>query len=151
MLLNKEKIIKIKQKTYSLLEVSTAHGLPNIVRAKNVIILIMWSIITSLSTCAGLYFVINDIINFLKYDTVTVLEAVNEQHSQFPTISICGYPPLNTSIDKLLLKLRFDRIDETNLSKIFEEFNDNIFGKCCLWRCLGKTNMSKSSITNGNL
>jgi len=98
-LLNKEKIIKIKQKTYSLLEVSTAHGLPNIVRAKNVIILIMWSIITSLSTCAGLYFVINDIINFLKYDTVTVLEAVNEQHSQFPTISICGYPPLNTSID----------------------------------------------------
>jgi amiloride-sensitive sodium channel subunit alpha len=130
MLLNKEKIIKIKQKTYSLLEVSTAHGLPNIVRAKNVIILIMWSIITSLSTCAGLYFVINDIINFLKYDTVTVLEAVNEQHSQFPTISICGYPPLNTSIDKLLLKVRFDRIDETNLSKIFEEFNDNIFGKC---------------------
>ena len=130
MLLNKEKMKIIKQKTSSLLEVSTAHGLPNIVRAKNVTILIMWSIVTFISTCAGSYFVIDNIIDFSKYNTVTILQAVNEEQSQFPTISICGHPSLNMSIDKLFLKVRFDRIDETNLSRIFEKFNDNVFGKC---------------------
>ena len=130
MLLNKEKLKRIKHKTSCLLEVSTAHGLPNIVRSKNVTILIMWSIVTFASTCAGFYFVIDNIIDFLKYNTVTILQAVNEEQSQFPTISICGYPPLNMSIDKLFLKVRFDRIDETNLSRILEEFNDNVFGKC---------------------
>ncbi len=130
MLLNKEKLQKIKEKTSSLLEVSTAHGLPNIVRAKNVTILIMWSIVTFVSTCACFYFVIDNILDFLKYNTVTTFQEVYEQQSQFPTISICGYPSINKSLDKLLLKVRFDRIDETNLSRIFEEFNDNVFGKC---------------------
>jgi hypothetical protein len=124
------KIKKIKKKTSKLLKVSTFHGLPNIVRAKKAIIIIMWIIVTFLSTCAGSYFIIDDIIDFFKYNTVTTLQEVYEQQSQFPTISICGYPPLNMSIDKLFLRVRFDRIDETNLSKIFEEFNDNVYGKC---------------------
>jgi len=124
------KIKKIKQKISSILEVSSFHGLPNIVRAKKAIIIIMWIIVTFLSTCAGAYFIIDDIIDFFKYNTVTTLQEVCEQQSQFPTISICGYPSLNMSIDKLFLRVRFDRIDETNLSKIFEEFNDNVYGKC---------------------
>jgi hypothetical protein len=124
------KIKKIKKRTRELLEGSTCHGLPNIVRAKKVVIITMWTLVTFVSTCAASYFVIDSIVDFLKYHTVTTLQAVNEQQSQFPTISICGYPPLNMSIDKLFLKVAFDRIDETNLSRIFEEFNDNVFGKC---------------------
>jgi len=125
-----DKIKKIKKRAHELLEVSTAHGLPNIMRAKKRVIITMWIIVTIISTCAASYFVIDNIIDFLKYNTVTTLQEVYEQQPQFPTISICGYPPLNMSIDKLFLRVRFDRIDETNLSKIFEEFNDNVFGKC---------------------
>jgi hypothetical protein len=58
----------------------------------------MWIIVTFISTCAGLYFVIDNIIDFLKYNTVTSLETINEQQSQFPTISICAYPSLNMKI-----------------------------------------------------
>jgi hypothetical protein len=125
-----DKIKKIKKRAHELLEVSTAHGLPNIVRAKKRVIITMWIIVTFISTCAASYFVIDNIIDFLKYNTVTTLQEVYEQQPQFPTISICGNPPLNMSIDKLFLRVRFDRIDETNLSKIFEEFNDNVYGKC---------------------
>jgi hypothetical protein len=124
------KVKRIKKRTRELLEVSTTHGLPNIVRAKNLTILIMWIIVTFISTCAGSYFVIDNIIDFLKYNTVTSLETINEQQSQFPTVSICGYPSLNISIDKLILRVKFDRIDETNLSRFFEEFTDSVYGKC---------------------
>jgi len=124
------KVKRIKKRTRELLEVSTTHGLPNIVRAKNLTILIMWIIVTFISTCAGSYFVIDNIIDFLKYNTVTSLETINEQQSQFPTVSICGFTSLNMSIDKLFLRVRFDRIDETNLSKIIEEYNDNVYGQC---------------------
>jgi hypothetical protein len=125
-----DKIKKIKKRAHELLEVSTAHGLPNIMRAKKRVIITMWIIVTFISTCAGSYFVIDNIIDFLKYNTVTTLETIKEQQSQFPTISICGNPPLNMSIDKLFLRVRFDRIDETNLSKIIEEYNDNVYGQC---------------------
>ncbi len=90
----------------------------------------MWIIVTFISTCAGSYFVIDNIIDFLKYNTVTTLQEVYEQQPQFPTVSICGFTSLNMSIDKLFLRVRFDRIDETNLSKIIEEYNDNVYGQC---------------------
>jgi hypothetical protein len=92
------KVKKIKKRTRELLEVSTTHGLPNIVRAKNLTIFMVWIIVTFISTCAGSYFLIDNIIDFLKYNTVTSLETINEQQSQFPTISICAYPSLNMKI-----------------------------------------------------
>jgi hypothetical protein len=127
---NKSKIKKIKKRTIELLEESSANGLPNIFRARNMIISIMWLIFTILSAFAGSYFVIDSIIDFLKYNTLTTLHQISEQKSQFPTISICGSPSFNVSIDQLFLRVRFDRIDDTNFSRLFEEFNDNIFGKC---------------------
>jgi hypothetical protein len=64
---NKSK--KIKKRTCELLEASTFHGLPNIVRAKRVVIKTMWILVTFISTCAASYFVIDNIIDFLKYRT----------------------------------------------------------------------------------
>ena len=90
----------------------------------------MDNIVTFISTFAGSYFVINNIFDFLKYNTVTSLDTINEQQSPFPTISICGFTSLNMSIEKLFLRVKFDRIDETNLSRIIEEYNDNVYGQC---------------------
>ena len=42
------KFRKIKKRTRELLEVSTSHGIPNIIRTKSLLILIMWSICTIL-------------------------------------------------------------------------------------------------------
>ncbi len=57
-----DKIKKIKKRAHELLEVSTAHGLPNIMRAKKRVIITMWIIVTIISTCAASYFVIDNII-----------------------------------------------------------------------------------------
>ena len=82
-----------------------------------------------ISSITGSYFVIKNVLYYLKYNTVTTINVINESEAEFPTISFCT-PFLKTKIDKSILKVRFDRIDETNLSQISEEFNDLVFGKC---------------------
>jgi len=80
------KFDKIKKRTGELLEVSSIHGIPNIVRTKSLFILIMWSIFTVFSACYGSYFVFKSIVDYLKYDTVTKIEIINEKVVQFPAI-----------------------------------------------------------------
>jgi hypothetical protein len=68
---NKSKIDKVKKRAYDLLEVSTVHGIPNLVRSKSLLVLIMWSTFKILSACLGQYFVIKSVLDYLKFNTVT--------------------------------------------------------------------------------
>jgi hypothetical protein len=52
---NISKIEKLKKRTCELLEVSTVHGIPNIVRSKSLLILIMWFLLTIISASVGSY------------------------------------------------------------------------------------------------
>lgn len=91
----------------------------------------MWFtfIFTSSITCS--YFVIKSIVEYFNYNTVTTIDVINEQQSQFPTISFCiPYLNDNSKINEIISNVRFDRIDITNLSQVFEQYTDNVFGNC---------------------
>jgi len=154
---NESKIKKAKKRTCELLEVSTAHGIPNIIRAKRMLPIIMWSVLTILSTCVGSYYVMDNIFDYFKYSTVTSVDIIDEQQSEFPAITICADPSFNTSIDETILKVKFDNIDKYNFSHIFDQYEDSIFGKCFRFNT-GKNiynesieilNSTKSGKTNG--
>ncbi len=85
----------IKKRTRQLLELSTCHGLPNIVRTQSLFILIMWSFFTVASTCFCSYFVIKAILDYLKNSTITNIQVISENQAQFPTISFCTFPNSN--------------------------------------------------------
>jgi hypothetical protein len=123
------KIKKIKKRTYDLLEVSTCHGIPNIIRTKRLFSILMWSLFIIVSSITGTYFVIKNIVDYLNYNTITTINVIGESEAEFPTLSFC-IPALNSKIEKSILKVNFNRMEETNLSQIFEEFDDNVFGKC---------------------
>jgi hypothetical protein len=57
---------EIKKRTCDLLEVSTYHGIPNKIRSKKLFTLIMWSLLTIISTSAGSYFIIGNMLDYLK-------------------------------------------------------------------------------------
>jgi hypothetical protein len=128
--INESKLVKVKKRTGELLETSTLHGIPNIVRTKSLFILIMWSSFTVLSACYGSYFVFKSIVDYLKYDTVTKIEIINEKVVQFPAISICTIPILNTTINEIVIKSYFDDLLQSNFSDYFEEYADPLKGKC---------------------
>jgi hypothetical protein len=127
---NESKLVKVKKRTRELLEVSTSHGIPNLVRTRNLFILIMWSICTIISACVGSYYVLKSITDFLKYDTVTKFEVINEKEVPFPAISICALPSFNTTINKIIKKIYFDDVLQSNFSNYFEEYIDVVKGKC---------------------
>ena len=59
-ILSKSKLIK--QKTINLLEISTVHGIPNIIRTKRLFSIIMWSLFMIISSITGSYFVIKNLL-----------------------------------------------------------------------------------------
>jgi hypothetical protein len=140
---NESKFARVKKRTSELLEVSTSHGIPNIVRTKSLFILIMWSIFTVLSACTGSFFVLTSILDYLKYDTVTKIDVINEKEVQFPAVSLCARPSFNTTINEIVIKSHFDDIFQSNFSDYFDEYNDVIGGKCFRYNS-GKNIYNKS-------
>jgi hypothetical protein len=120
----------LKERTFELIERSTVHGFPNIIRSKNVFILIMWSSFTLTFTCLGSYFVIDSILDYSKFTTVTRIEVITQQQSQFPTVAFCGYPDLITPLNETILRLSYENQLVKNLSKVIEQFQDPLHGKC---------------------
>jgi len=131
---NESKAKKIKKRTFELLETSTTHGIPNIVRSKSLFVLTMWSIFTITSTCLGSYYAIDTILGYLKYKTITKIEVINERQVPFPAISICAFPSFNSSLDKIISDYIFEDLTLKNLVKnistYYEEYTDVIMGKC---------------------
>jgi len=130
-LTDKNKPLKMtKEKISQLLRQSTAHGIPNMLRASSFLLKSMWLIFVIISTCTCLYFTIKSIQDYFKYSTVTTIKEINEKYSQFPTISICAYPRFSLSIDENIISASYESVDFLNFSRVFEEFNDSFYGKC---------------------
>ena len=143
-----EKWTKIKKRISDQLLSSTAHGLPNILRTKHKLIKITWFIFIVVSTCFGSYFVIDNILDYLQYKTTTTISVVTEYQAQFPTISFCGHPTINASLKETVMSVRYDNIYEKNFSKVFNAFNDSVYGKCYRFNTGRNTYGQKLDILN---
>ncbi len=90
----------------------------------------MWSVCTVLSACLGSYYVLNSILDYLKYETVAKIEVINEHEIQFPAVSFCALPSFNATNDKIIMNSYFDDIRHANFSDYFVEYIDVLMGKC---------------------
>jgi len=89
----------------------------------------MWSFLTITSASIGSYYVIDAVLGYLRFKTVSKIEVITEKQVPFPAISICAYPNFNNSFNKTNSYTRFNDILETDFNK-YEEFYDVILGKC---------------------
>lgn len=90
----------------------------------------MWITFFVFSTSGCAYYTFDSILDYFQYNTVTTIKVINEQQAQFPTVTLCFYPELFTSINRSILKLSFESVRETNFSRVLEEFYDSYYGKC---------------------
>ena len=72
---------------------STAHALPNIIRAKQTWLKIFWTILLILSAIVCFILLIHDISNYFAREVVTKITYTNEISSEFPSIKICADVP----------------------------------------------------------
>ena len=127
----KSKKDKIREKSINIVTSSTIHGLPNILRSNNYYIITIWSICFAASFCVCSYFVVKNILDYLRYEKVTTISVINENKCLFPTVSVCAYPNVLNSTN-FIKYIRFDRndINKSNFKYILEEFIDPNYGKC---------------------
>ncbi|RNA13947.1 acid-sensing ion channel 4 [Brachionus plicatilis] len=90
------------QKLKEIVESSTIHGMPNILRTKSNVIRIFWILIFLASFSYCIYSVILIIIKYLQYNVIVKMEIVQSFNSEFPAVTFCNVNPLDFSIDENL-------------------------------------------------
>lgn len=68
------------------------HALPKIVNSNKKYELIVWSLLFLLCTFCCVYTIINDIIEYTKYQSSSNLDIIRNISAKLPSISICSYP-----------------------------------------------------------
>jgi hypothetical protein len=111
--------LKIKETIKSIVEDSTIHGIPRLVKPNSWISKIAWMLffIASISYC--IYLILTAIFVYLQYNTVTSIETITDMPADFPVITICNLNQLQTNYS-------FDLIRKYSKSP-FENYMKNFF------------------------
>jgi DNA-binding XRE family transcriptional regulator len=98
-------------------------------RSKRFLIKIIWSLFVLIFLFLSIYYVILNIIDYLKYETTTSIQTIYEQESEFPTISICS--KIDTNFEIKILDIWFNNENLTiEWKNHIEQYNDAFYGKC---------------------
>ena len=95
---------KIRKHTHNSLENSTLHAIPNILKSKEIIKKIVWTIFFIISFGFCLYFISKNLLDLFENEVVTNVDLIHEEHPIFPKITIC-----QNSIHDLLIYSSFVR------------------------------------------
>lgn len=119
---------------------STSHGLPRILKSKNIFFKFMWTFFMTTSCSACCYLITTSIMNFLKWQVVTKIDIVTEIPSIFPTISICSANPIqkNFSLEYVDEVLKRSGIHNNSL---FESYSINYQFKFMFSKYLSMSNL----------
>ena len=106
---NKEVMSNFKKEIYSLLETTTAHALPNIVRSESYFIKLVWLLLFLGFFSYSIYSLIIMVSDFLEYNVLIKYELRQQfDDLEFPTVTICPLSPYdfaNTTQLKTVLDL----------------------------------------------
>lgn len=97
----------LKHELASLIEASTFHGIPNILRSKHLIVKVMWVVcfMISISCCSIIIYHASD--DFLQNEVVTNIDEIYDTNIQFPTVEFC-IQSTNQSLDEILIACLFN-------------------------------------------
>lgn len=84
----------VKETTCRVLESSTSHGIPNILRAERNSVKILWTLFTFVATALCAVLVIESILSYLEFGVTTTIRIKNEISSTFPAITLCSLSSL---------------------------------------------------------
>jgi hypothetical protein len=116
-----------KSPIQEILTVSSLAYLLSPFRSKRLLIKILWSLFILMFVFLSIYYVILNIIDYLKYDTITSIQTIYESESEFPTVSICSQ--FETKLDVKILNFWFNA-KEQSLESDLKAYNDSSFGQC---------------------
>jgi Amiloride-sensitive sodium channel len=127
----KSKIFYLK-KLFDLVETSSCHGLPNIIRSKNYSIKIIWSIAFLASFIYSLISIVNTVNEFLDFNVVVNMELIQDYDLEFPAVTICNNNPFDFTDNEAVEKIETFLKNVTNTNENYFIFkNQTITNSSC--------------------
>jgi hypothetical protein len=109
---------EIKTNLCEILSESTAYGLPKIFKSKRIFFKIFWLAFILFGSIASIYFIIDSMNNYLKYEVIPKIEIIHEIPISFPTITFCS----NESLNKDLIDFCSFSKEENNCKDYFQMY-----------------------------
>ena len=116
----------IKEDFFSLLETTSCHGIPNIVRGKHLPQKIVWVLIFLAFLAYSIYSVISLVLNYLEFNVLVQYQITqNFENLVFPAITICNIVPFDFS-NKTNLNLLYTNLAKTSPADTYFYTSDNL-------------------------
>ena len=111
----------------------------------------MWIIFFAISTSSAVYFTYKNIFDYLEFDVTTRFDVINEDESEFPTVSFCSQQNLDGNLESIIMDCLYNSNSDcrTNKSLYFESFTDEMYGNCFRFNS-GLSNKLLKSTLAGN-
>lgn len=127
---------------------STAYGISNVFKRKNIISKLFWVLFVVFGVIASTYYTFVAVNEYLNYEIITSIEQIYEHPLKFPTFTFCsnGYDFENKSLNEIIARCDFnqDSSCKENANNYFEIFSKIDFGVC--FRFNSGKNLSGDSI-----
>jgi hypothetical protein len=126
-----EKTFKEEARVYVIdwLEHTTSHGIPNILRARNLCVKIMWAVLLLASTGYAIYLCVDIIRLFSKHERTISQNLIHESPTKFPSVTFCNLNPFDENYLFRIIKkynlLKQSGYDCAQSSKNFTQIYEN--------------------------
>ena len=132
-----------KQSIKEILSSSSLAYLLSPIRSKRLLIKIIYIIFLNSFFIASIYYVMLNILDYLKYETTTSIYKINEIETEFLTVSFCMKNEKKFKLNILLFWFQNEDLIE-EWQNHFESYQDTVYGSC--YRFNSGKNISNQSI-----
>ena len=119
---------KILEKCKTLLEGSSIHAIPNIVRSEYISLKLIWFVCLLVSTSGLGWFMFQSISNYFTYPVVTNVYIHSLQQIIFPILTICNLNQFR-AVENVVKYAAFSQ-KSLNVEEYIETVEDPLYGKC---------------------
>jgi len=111
------------EKLKNLLESTSLPGLPLLIKSKYLIVKLIWLLFISLFGTGCVFFTRKSLLDFFSYNTITNVNIIKQNETQFPTVSFCihqsNLTAENISLNDYIISCKFD-FKNCNLDQDFK-------------------------------
>ena len=115
---------------------TTVYGLNRVIKAKNRLLKVVWSLMALVSVSFGFFVILNTISTFLKYEVFTQTKRIPATSSLMPSVSFCLYASENKDLNAFFANAQFRTLGYLSSNLTGEQFYEKYFEDWGLTDCI---------------
>ena len=131
-----------RRATLGLMKNLSVHGVPRIIHSEKQAVKIIWLLAILISSISCVYFLTITIIDYLKYDVITVSKSIEKEMEYFPAVTICSKNKISLE-DIISCEYEKQSCDINADFDIFRIINAQNYTKCIRFNRNDVTTMPK--------